>query len=166
MFFIPLSDDVCTIVNASEVIKLDLQNFLENPLFSEIESIEVGGKVLIFQGILGNFIEKLVKSCYNDIRESGGSPPMYQEPRHLDNCIAPDCMPSLEGDSGMATKHKINQYITINGAKRWITADTMQEFAEKVIKLSGTAPEPQKHPFDEYAWKTGSTPTPSPPWRL
>lgn len=77
---------------------------------------------------------------------------MSQEPRHLDNCIAQsDCMPSLEGDSEMA-KHKINQYITINGVKRWITADTMQEFAEKVIKLSGTAPEPQKHPFDEYAW--------------
>ena len=153
MFFLPLADDVCTIVNASEVIRLDPQNFLQNPLFSELESIEVGGKVLIFQGILGNFIKKLVKSCYNDIRDSGGSPPMSQEPRHLDNCIAQsDCMPSLEGDSGMATKHKINQYITINGVKRWITADTMQEFAEKVIKLSGTAPEPQKHPFDEYAW--------------
>lgn len=48
MFFIPLSDDVCTIVNASEVLKLDPQNFLKNPLFSEIESIEVSGKVLIF----------------------------------------------------------------------------------------------------------------------
>ena len=58
MFFIPLSDDVCTIVNASEVLKLDPQNFLKNPLFSEIESIEVSGKVLIFQGVLGNFIEK------------------------------------------------------------------------------------------------------------
>ena len=165
MFFIPLSDDVCTIVRASEVIKLDPQNFSKNPLFSEIESIEVSGKVLIFQGILGDFIEKLVKSCYNDVRESDGSPPMSQEPRHLDNCIAQsDCMPSLEGDSEMA-KHKINQYITINGVKRWITADTMQEFAEKVIKLSGTAPEPQKHPFDEYAW-TGSMSTPSPLWRL
>ena len=54
-------------------------------------------------------------------------------------------------------KHKINQYITINGVKRWITADTMQEFAEKVIKLSGTAPEPQKHPFDEYAWNWFNT---------
>ena len=58
MFFIPLSDDVCTIVNASEVLKLDPQNFSKNPLFSEIESIEVSGKVLIFQGVLGNFIEK------------------------------------------------------------------------------------------------------------
>ena len=83
MFFLPISGDVCTIINASEVLKLDPQNFLKNPLFSEIESIEVSGKVLIFQGILGNFIEKLVKSCYNDVRESGGSPPMYQEPRHL-----------------------------------------------------------------------------------
>lgn len=54
-------------------------------------------------------------------------------------------------------RHKINQYITINGVKRWITADTMQEFAEKVIKLSGTAPEPQKHPFDEYAWNWFNT---------
>ena len=62
-------------------------------------------------------------------------------------------------------RHKINQYITINGVKRWITADTMQEFAEKVIKLSGTAPEPQKHPFDEYRG-TGSTPILNPLWRL
>ena len=83
MFFLPLADDVCTIVNASEVIRLDPQNFLQNPLFSELESIEVGGKVLIFQGVLGNFIEKLVKSCYNDVRDSDGSPSMYQEPRHL-----------------------------------------------------------------------------------
>lgn len=64
MFFLPISDDVCTIVNASEVIRLDPQNFLQNPLFSELESIEVGGKVLIFQGVLGNFVEKLVKSCF------------------------------------------------------------------------------------------------------
>ena len=100
MFFIPLADDVCTIVNASEVIRLYPQNFLQNPLFSELESIEVGGKVLIFQCVLGNFVEKLVKSCYNDVRDSGGSPCTFQEPQHLDNCIAQsDCMPSLEGDS-------------------------------------------------------------------
>ena len=48
MFFLPISGDVCTIINASEVLKLDPQNFLKNPLFSEIESIEVREKVLIF----------------------------------------------------------------------------------------------------------------------
>ena len=85
MFFIPLADDVCTIVNASEVLKLDPQNFSKNPLFSEIESIEVSGKVLILQGILGNLIEKLVKSGYNDVRTSKGSPPISQDRRTLND---------------------------------------------------------------------------------
>ena len=56
-------------------------------------------------------------------------------------------------------KHKINQYITINGVKHWISASTAQEFADKVIALSGTAPaaQAQKHPFDEYAWNWFNT---------
>ena len=82
-----------------------------------------------------------------------------QEIVKLENFIVgPDYMLFSEGDPEMA-KHKINQYIIIHGVKRWITADTMQEFADKIIALSGTAPaaQTQKHPFDAYAWNWFNT---------
>lgn len=52
----------------------------------------------------------------------------------------------------MAAKTKINQPVFINGEKRWITANSMQEFADKVLKLAGTAQAPEKHLFSDYAW--------------
>lgn len=52
----------------------------------------------------------------------------------------------------MASKHKINQPVYVNGEKRWITADTIQEFADKVVKLVSTPQDHGKHPFDKYAW--------------
>lgn len=52
----------------------------------------------------------------------------------------------------MAAKRKINQPIFINGEKRWITADSMQEFADKLIKLVSVPSEKQKHGFADYAW--------------
>lgn len=140
MLYLPFDSDVA-IVNASDLIHIDPADLQRYPFFGRIESVEIRGPLLAIKGP----IEKLIQKCYTIVKAHSG-----QEPEHLDNSIAAVCMPS-EGDTTMA-KHKINQYITINGAKRWITADTMQEFAEKVIKLSGTAPEPQKHPFDEYAW--------------
>lgn len=54
-------------------------------------------------------------------------------------------------------KHKINQSIIINGQKRWMTADTMQEFTDKVIQLLGTPQDRGKHPFADYAWNWYNT---------
>ena len=52
---------------------------------------------------------------------------------------------------------KINQPVLINGIKRWITANTMQEFTDKVVKLIGMPQQTGKHPFDAYAWNWYNT---------
>ncbi len=52
----------------------------------------------------------------------------------LDNTIQKlDCMPFQEGDVEMATK--INRTVKIDGVKRWIHANTEQEYAEKLIEV-------------------------------
>lgn len=68
----------------------------------------------------------------------------------LENHISchPDFVPA--GTNDMAIK--INQSIVINGEKRWITANSAQEFADKITKLMG-APRTVKHSFDSYAWQ-------------
>lgn len=77
-----------------------------------------------------------------------------EQPPHLDNSTQElDCMPFRQGVEGMATK--INRTVTIGGVKRWIHANTEQEYAEKLMKLAegqSAAPEPGKHSFGEYAW--------------
>ncbi len=99
------------------------------------------------------FLEKACQVCYGSGVDPSGFAVLLQEPPHLGNCIAQSGFPPCsEGDTEMATKSKINQSITINGVKRWITATTMQEFADKVVKLMGTPQERGKHPFQDYAW--------------
>ena len=71
--------------------------------------------------------------------------------QHLDNSIEqPDCMPYQGGNTDMA---KINRTVMINGEKRWIKANTEQEYCDKLLKLIGAnQQEPkQKHPFPNYA---------------
>ncbi len=47
---------------------------------------------------------------------------------------------------------KIKRCITIDGKKRWIQANSEQEYAEKVSDLLSDKPETgNKHPFSEYA---------------
>ena len=48
---------------------------------------------------------------------------------------------------------KINRAVMINGEKRWIRASTEQEYADKLLKLTGAnQQEPKhKHPFPAYA---------------
>lgn len=48
---------------------------------------------------------------------------------------------------------KINRAVMINGEKRWIRANTEQEYCDKLLKLTGAnQQEPKhKHPFPEYA---------------
>lgn len=50
--------------------------------------------------------------------------------------------------------NKIRRQITLNGVKVWITANTEQEYADKLLKLSGASNDASpkaKHPFREYA---------------
>ena len=71
--------------------------------------------------------------------------------QHLDNRIEqPDCMPYQEGNTDMA---KINRAVMINGEKRWIRANTEQEYCDKLLKLTGTDQQERKsnHPFPKYA---------------
>ncbi|MCI9552944.1 MAG: hypothetical protein HFE94_05345 [Acutalibacter sp.] len=72
--------------------------------------------------------------------------------QYLDNRIEQfDGMPDQE-DSDMA---KINRAVTINGEKRWIRANTEQEYIDKAAKLLGANSQQEqdkpKHPFREYA---------------
>lgn len=75
------------------------------------------------------------------------------QPPHLDNTEKLDCVLSQEGNEMAA---KINRTVTINGAKRWIHANSEQEYADKLLKLVGTqstAPASSKHLFTDYAWE-------------
>ncbi len=76
-----------------------------------------------------------------------------EQPMHLDSSIQElDCMSFQQGvDKELA--YKINRAVIINGEKRWIRANTEQEYADKLIKLlDHRQPETTKHLFSEYAW--------------
>ena len=50
---------------------------------------------------------------------------------------------------------KIRRPIMINGVKTWISADTEQEYAEKLLQMFGcgnAAPKVIGHDFEQYAW--------------
>jgi len=67
---------------------------------------------------------------------------------YLDKGIA-DMPESERGVSDLA-KYKFNQYVTVCGEKHWVTANTLQEFTDKVMRLSqGT--DRGKHQFKDYA---------------
>lgn len=75
----------------------------------------------------------------------------------LDNLIKSDYVPCAEERTldGMA---KINRAVTIRGVKHWIRANSEQEYADKLLSLSGgvqvpaTTTETIKHRFSDYAW--------------
>lgn len=49
-------------------------------------------------------------------------------------------------------KKKIRREISVNDTKVWVTANTEQEYAEKLMRLSGrTAVSQTRHNFREYA---------------
>lgn len=61
-----------------------------------------------------------------------------------------------EGEPDMAKNYKFNQSINFpNGGKCWVTANTAQEFANKIITLSNTPA--TKTQFSDYAWKHYNT---------
>lgn len=75
------------------------------------------------------------------------------QPPHLDNTEKLDCVLSQEGNEMAA---KINRTVTVNGVKRWIHANSEQEYADKLLKLVGTqstVPASSKHLFTDYAWE-------------
>ncbi len=70
---------------------------------------------------------------------------------HLENYTRGlDCMPFQQGVEGMATK--INRTVMVNGAKRWIHANSEQEYCDKLAKLFCGEPQSKaRHLFSEYA---------------
>lgn len=119
-----------------------------------LESIDLNGKTLVLKTFVLDFIDSYGQVCYNSIKALHHHPASVEmgEPMLFDNHMTPDFSPCPEGDTDMAKNKKVNQYITINGEKHWITATTMQEFADKVSKLSGAPKEAKKHAFADYAW--------------
>ena len=114
---------------------------------------DISSHILIPKSVFEQLLENSFKVYYTDPEKSKDSSHIQPESMHLENLmIKSDCTPSWKGDSQMATKPKINQPIYINGEKRWITANSMQEFADKVLKLAGTVQAPGKHLFSDYAW--------------
>ena len=72
--------------------------------------------------------------------------------KHLENMKeSHDCMPLTNGGNNMA---KINRAVMINGSKRWIRANTEQEYADKLIAISAASipGKAEKHNFRVYAW--------------
>lgn len=61
--------------------------------------------------------------------------------------------PFEEGEKNMsANKKKIRREMTLNGVKVWITADTEQEYADKLLQLAGAGQSTgTKHRFRDYA---------------
>ncbi len=76
---------------------------------------------------------------------------VYDSLTHLDNITYSDYTLFQEEDSDMATK--INRSVYINGEKRWVHANTEQEYADKLQMLFGNTSQPQKekHNFSDYA---------------
>ena len=80
-------------------------------------------------------------------------------PLSLEKCILDDFSVSTFSSTGVDTemRYRISRRVTINGAVRWIYANTEQEYADKIISLycqsnQLTTPK-EKHNFREYALK-------------
>lgn len=135
---------IMTETDLQRILQIDAdqcRNLLDSnmiPSFTILESRR------ILKSSLVNYIQNMVSCAEADT-----------PPTHLDNRIDhPDCMPPKKGVDGMA--YKINRAIMIDGKKRWIHANSEQEYAEKLAVLfAAPKREPdgqqQKHNFREYA---------------
>lgn len=151
MKFLESTPDVLTIPEAAALLKMSssiMQAIVDN---GQIPQIIIGGQPLIFKPFLVSYIESLYKFQYTDTTVNAFGM------MNLDNSIPSDFAPCPEGVTDMATKYKINQYVLVNGQKRWVSANTMQEFVDKVIKLTDTQKGSAKHDFAEYAWNWYNT---------
>ena len=152
--YMPHVPDILTPGEAADALRISCDELATLVVSGEIPCIRIAGKPLVLKSFLTAYLEKRLLSRYTVGVPSISPITCCLEERHLENCIMrPAFMPLSEGDNtDMASKHKINQPVYVNGEKRWITADTIQEFADKVVKLVSTPQDHGKHPFDKYAW--------------
>ena len=147
--------EILTLDEAAELLRIDLAAMEQLTEDGEIPYLVIAGQVRILKKSLMLFLERCEKKCYPQKADKGSA---KQEPMYLDNRIKePNHMPFSEGDTEMAKK--INQAVVIDGQKCWIHANSMQEFADKVVKLMGaaTVKTGEKHLFSDYAWNWFNT---------
>lgn len=144
--------DMLTTSEVADILRLTTDQINQLAMDGKIRCIAVCDKILIPKISLDGFLAKLYQQSYTQDTTAA---------QHLDNCTTSDPMPFQEGENEMA-KSKVNQSVMINGERHWITAKTMQEFADKVGKILNSPVESRKHPFEEYArnwFDTYSRPT-------
>jgi len=141
--------DMLTISTAAEALKTTPDAMMKLISSGLIDHVEIDDNIIIPKVLLDDFIEKGRQACYNGSVTANGPFPLGTANTHLDNCIGSDTVPSSEGDTEMAKK--FNQSVTINGVKHWITANSVQEFTDKVMALQAAPSENQKHLFEAYA---------------
>ncbi len=148
--------DILTVHEAAEVLRIsdaEMQGLIER---GEIKSIVICGFTRVLKQFLLDFLASSCQMCYPQ-KEVSCSTVIDLYAPHLDNRIKDlDSAPFSEEYTEMA-KSKINQPVMINGEKRWITANTMQEFTDKILKLTETPKISTKHDFAEYAWNWYNT---------
>lgn len=78
----------------------------------------------------------------------------YSKNVHLGNRINRPYKLDKEAEMPI-NKKKIRREITVNGARIWVTADTEQEYADKITRLSGNTERPTRsqHNFTQYAYR-------------
>ena len=148
--------DVLTISEAADTLRISPDNMQLLIDSGHIKHVTICGNTLILKPFLVDYLASNCLVCYAQDTNSNGVAPHSVTPPHLDNRKESVSMPFQEGENEMA-KSKINQPVMINGEKRWITANTMQEFTDKIIKLMDTPAESTTHDFTAYAWNWFNT---------
>lgn len=138
--------DVLTVNEAADVLRIsaeEMQGLIDQKI---IPCIQLCDKIILPKKFLEKFLAELAALSYTQVMP----PDVAEESVNLENQIC-DCELYQEGNHDMASKPKINQPVMINGKRHWITANTMQEFADKIIKLTEAPKDISKHDFAEYA---------------
>lgn len=148
--------DLLTTSEAANLLRVDISDIEELMQNEKIQSVSVCNNILIFKFSLLNFLEASHQVHYT---EDMSFPVLGQEAVNLDNHIIQkaNSVSFPEGGNDMATKYKINQPVTVNGVKHWIRANTMQEFTDKVLKLTAIPEKSGSHLFSDYAWNWFNT---------
>ena len=132
--------ELLTVPEAAEALRISVSMMKELIKKREITYVTIGETTLVSKQDLSSYVEKCRHLCYDASTKT-----------HLDNSMEADAMPCVEGETTMA--NRINQAVIINGKKRWVTAKSVQEFADKVSSMVAVQPkETSRHPFADYAW--------------
>lgn len=73
----------------------------------------------------------------------------HKNPTYLDNREEGHY---LQEDHMAQNKKRIRREIMLHGERVWITADTEQEYANRLLRLSGMVPSGSRHSFHDYAY--------------